>query len=109
MGFRQVNFYSTGNYNPNPCNQVSNIKYLEVGAVGGALVYLIFVLLHLLDDGIRSNEDVEKYLGLSVLGEIPNIGMSSDKKYGYYSYSPEDKKGLSRILKSGKQKKKKKG
>lgn len=50
----------------------------------------------MLDDKIKSEEDVEKYLVLSVLGEIPNCNSTKNKngKYkGYYSYGGKKAKG----------------
>ena len=39
--------------------------------LGAALTAGVFVVLFLLDDTIRTDEDVERYLGLSTLGIIP--------------------------------------
>lgn len=41
------------------------------GMVGVVLSCGVIVLLHLLNDTIKNQDDVEKYLGLSVLGTIP--------------------------------------
>lgn len=48
------------------------------------VVYGIFVLTYVLDDKIKTPDDVEKYLGLTVLGLIPNISGESGSKYGKY-------------------------
>lgn len=43
-----------------------------IGAMAGALIAaFIVVLIHLSDDRIKGPDDVEKYLGVSVLGTIP--------------------------------------
>lgn len=48
------------------------IKNTLIGFIGGAgIVMLIVIILFLMDDTIKSNEDVEKYLGISVLASIP--------------------------------------
>lgn len=47
------------------------------------LVYAGFFLAFLLDDRIRTEEDIERYLGLSILGDIPN---AEDRKSSYYKY-----------------------
>ena len=50
----------------------SIMKYTLMGAVLGAvLVCGMIILLFLLNDTIRTRDDVEKYLGLSTLGIIP--------------------------------------
>lgn len=41
------------------------------GAIGVVLAAGICIVLHLMDDTIKSSEDIEKYLGLSTLGLIP--------------------------------------
>ena len=43
-----------------------------IGAMAGTLIAaFIVVLIHLSDDRIKGPDDVEKYLGVSVLGTIP--------------------------------------
>ena len=49
--------------------------------VGAILVMGILTVQFLLDDRIKTAEDVEKYLGLSVLGSIPlNSAGKKDKR-----------------------------
>ena len=69
-----------------PSNSVSIAKVLLIGILGAALVYGIFFLRFALDDKIYSNEDVEKYLGLTVLGAIPNKNSVVPKKDSNYRY-----------------------
>jgi len=47
-------------------------------------VYCIFLLMFLMDDTLKTDEDCQKYLGLSILGDIPDADMTQRKKYGYY-------------------------
>lgn len=42
-----------------------------VGAVGAVLAVCVLIALYLLDDTIRNEEDVTRYLGLSTLAAIP--------------------------------------
>ena len=51
-----------------------NVKRNSVLAamLGMVATVIVLVLIHLLDDTIRTEEDVERYLGLSVLGVIPD-------------------------------------
>ena len=51
----------------------------------------IYVVVYILDDKIKTADDVEKYLGLTVLGLIPNSNAelyprSRKYKYGKYKY-----------------------
>lgn len=52
-----------------------------IGASAGTIVAaLIIILLHLSDDRIKGPDDVEKYLGVSVLGTIPLDSSLNQKK-----------------------------
>ena len=46
----------------------------------------MFMILYLLDDTITDDEEIQKYLGLSILGDIPNSDSQAKKKYGYRKY-----------------------
>ena len=52
------------------------------GMVGIALSLLLLVLASFFNDKLRSVEDVEKYLGLSVLATIPYANGGRKKSYG---------------------------
>lgn len=86
MGFKQVNFYEKGILNPNPCNLTSVMDYMLIGFLAAALTYVIFLIRHIFDDNIRTEEDIKKYLNVSILGDIPNFEETKKKKYGgkYY-------------------------
>lgn len=100
MGFQQVNFYERGTLNYQPCNKVSLTFYVLIGIVAAMLVYAIFLITFLLDDRIRTDEDIQQYLGLSVLGNIPNADSGSKNKYGYYSAYTQNT--VTKIAKKGK-------
>ena len=70
------------------CNPVSKITVLLVAIAAALIVYLINFVIYLMDDKINSAEDVEKYLGMSMLGMIPNRNdaVRRKSKYGYYYY-----------------------
>ncbi len=85
MGFNQVNLYEEGTLETDPCNKTGMLTYLILGVIVASLVYAAFFLAFLLDDRIRSEEDIEHYLGLSILGDIPNAYEISKNRYGYYS------------------------
>ena len=86
MEFDQVNLYEYGILNTKPCNTTGIMTYLLLGVIAAVIVYIVFLVGFLLDDRIRTEEDIQRYLGLSILGEIPNADDSGKKGYGYYRY-----------------------
>ena len=84
MGFKQVNFYEHGTLNQTPCNRTSMLVYAAIGIAAAVAVYLIFAAKLIFDDRIDSDEDIEKYLDIAVIGVIPDANATSGKKYGKY-------------------------
>lgn len=71
MDVEAVNVAETANL-PTQKAAPSISKYTLLGGLfGGFLAAAVIVVLFLLDDTIKSPDDVEKYLGLSTLGTIP--------------------------------------
>lgn len=68
-------------------NPISIVKIMLIAIVAALLVYVAFFVLFVLDDKINTAEDVQKYLGMSLLGEIPNREDAGRRKskYGYYA------------------------
>lgn len=94
MGFSQVNLYEYGDLPTTPSNSPKPIKYAVVGIAAAVLTYVVFLLMFILDDRVRTDEDIERILGLSVLAEIPHIGGSQKNGYGYYgSKSSKGRRG----------------
>jgi len=59
----------------------SYMKWTVIGGVLGAFAVCLFVLVgYLMDDTIKTSEDVERYLGLSTLGVIPVIDTGENDK-----------------------------
>ncbi len=60
-----------------PPQSPSNIHYFKNMALGGAIAVVvicaILLAFYIFDDKIKTPDDIEKHLGLSVLGEIPEI------------------------------------
>lgn len=84
-GFNQVNVYEYGTLPTAPYNSINKTLHLTIGAAAAAATYIIFVLAFLLDDRIRTEEDIERYLGLTILGEISDLDGGAKKgRYGYY-------------------------
>jgi len=50
-----------------------------------AKAYTAFLIFYLVDDTLRTDEDIQQYLGLTILGDIPNANNANKKHYGYYS------------------------
>ena len=84
MDIDAVNVVETANM-PTEKASPSYSKFTLIGGVAGAfLVCVVVIIGHLMDDTIKTSEDVERYLGLSTLGTIPIMedadGSSSRKK-----------------------------
>ena len=90
MGNRQINVFEKGKLNQEPANGISMKKILAVGMGAAILIYMVFLLIFLLDDGIHSNEDVESYLGLSVIGVIPGNGKRPRRDSDYAKMDSSD-------------------
>lgn len=55
-----------------PSNPISMLKILLIAMIAGIAVYALYFVRFILDDKISSPDDVERYLGLNVLGSIPD-------------------------------------
>ena len=86
VDFDQVRVFEKGTYDPKPCNTKSLATFICYGLIAAILVYCFFLTLFLLDDKLYTDEEIERYLGLSVLGDIPSVN-DTKKKKGYYRYS----------------------
>ena len=87
MSLDQVNLYSYGKVPTKPSNAIGLFKYSLTGLIAAAVVFFAYFIAFLCDDKVRTEEDVAKYLNLSVLGIIPNAEDASGKKYKKYKYS----------------------
>lgn len=76
-----VNVVDTANLPTIPYSP-SLIKNTVLAALAGAaLAAFIVVIVHIVDDSIKTEEDIEKYLGTSTLGTIPlESGAARTKK-----------------------------
>ncbi len=74
LGIDQVNLVNKGTYSEKPANQMITALTPVSALLAMVVVYGIFVLLYVLDDKIKTPDDVERHIGLTVLGLIPNIG-----------------------------------
>ena len=71
MNIEQVNVVEEGNYPTAPASP--NVKiYVIFGALLGMFVSVLVVIIRfMMDDTIKTGDDEEKYLGLSMLAAIP--------------------------------------
>lgn len=81
MNVDSVNTVEEGNLPTSPSSP-NAMKNMMLGAVLGFVIAVgIITLIYLLDDTIKTPEDVENYLGLNVLTSIPiQSGASKSKK-----------------------------
>lgn len=80
MRVDEVNVVDEANLPEKP-SRPSAIKNFVIGGVVGVFVAVaIVVLIFVIDDRIKTQEDVEKYLQLSVLGTIPLVEEKGKKK-----------------------------
>lgn len=68
-------------YSPNTFSTV-----LLAALAGALLSSIAIVVAYILNDKIKTADDIEKHLGLSVLGVIPKTGGRGSRYYGKYGY-----------------------
>lgn len=91
MGYDQARIMEESTLPSSPANSRYSAKILLVGFMAGLLVYAFYLIRFLSNDKISEPEEITDYLGLTVLGVIPNEDIISGKKkykgYGsYYKY-----------------------
>lgn len=80
MDIEAVNVVETANM-PVEKAGPSVVKWTIIGgAVGIFLICAVILIRYLLDDTIKSSEDVEKYLGLSTLALIPAVSEEENSR-----------------------------
>jgi capsular polysaccharide biosynthesis protein len=80
MGIDKVNVVEEGSYPYAPSGPNFNRNTRIAGMAGGLLTAFIIGLIFMLNDSIKSTEDIEKYLGLTTLGSIPTEERNKYKK-----------------------------
>lgn len=87
MGFKQVNLYEKGTIPTEPCNNIA-LKAAFLAAVAAAVIaYGMFLVIFVFDDKLRTEDDIERYLNISILGRIPNSEDVKNSKGKYYRRS----------------------
>ncbi len=89
-----VSIVDTGSFNSSPSN-ISLTKSMILAGIAGALICAFCIMVKtLMDDKIKNPDDVEFYLGLSVLGTIPfskELGLDRSKSGGFLSKRSKNK------------------
>lgn len=80
MDIEAVNVVETANMPMEKASPSVIMWTLAGGAIGVFFLCVIILIQYLLDDTIKSSEDVEKYLGLSTLALIPVMEEGNGKK-----------------------------
>ncbi len=80
--FATAKVIDEGTLNTAPSNTVGIEMAVLMGLIAALIVLGIFVLSRMQDDRISTQEDVEHYLGLNVLGVIPYSEVKQAKKKG---------------------------
>lgn len=71
MDIKQVNLVEEANIPIQPSDPNIKVNSLLGGALGVIIASFILLLRFFMDDTIKTPEDIEKYLGISVLSTIP--------------------------------------
>ena len=80
MDIDAINVAETANV-PTQKSGPSVMRWTIIAGFLGAVIIAFFAILeYLLDDTIKSNDDVERYLGLSTLALVPLTTEETDKK-----------------------------
>lgn len=66
-----VNVLEYGNIPRYPNGPYTMKNVLMGGLIGACLISAIFIIAYLMNDSIKTSEDIEKYLGITTLGSIP--------------------------------------
>jgi capsular polysaccharide biosynthesis protein len=66
--------------NPIKPNKILNTAIAAI--LGEMIILLIIFLVEYLDNTIKTEKDIEKYLGITVIGTIPNFNQGGKQSYG---------------------------
>lgn len=80
IDFATARVIDEGTLNRHPSNSVNIPVAIVLGLAAAVVALSVFVLVYVLDDKIRTPEDIEKRLGISVLGTIPLAGSDGSHK-----------------------------
>lgn len=96
MGVQAVNVVDEANLPISPSSPNIRKNMMLGGAWGCLLSVAVILLQHLMNDTIKNDEDVERYLNLNVLASIPENEPHTHKKGGLYHGGHQNKKAKSK-------------
>jgi len=100
MGIDQVNLVDYGTFDEEPSNSRYSKLSILAGAAAAIITYCIFLACYILDDKLNTPDDIEKHLGVSILGVIPDANdVESHKRYGKYGQYGNSSKSKSKAKK----------
>ena len=100
MGVDAVNVVETANLPETKCSPSTSKNTVLGGMIGVVIACGILVLLYVLNDTIRTQDDVEKYLGISTLGIIPiDDALAADEKKRKRAQKSSRKKSVPKKMK----------
>ncbi len=67
------------NFPQSPSSPNVGKNTLQAGLIGLLLSVGVYLIIYFVDDRIRTEEDVERYLNLSIMGVIPDTAMLAEK------------------------------
>ncbi len=86
LAYDQFRVFQEGTINTWPINYITLMSFAKYGIIAGGLVYIIFLAMFLFDNYIHTEEDIENYLGLTILGDIPDANAPDKRKKKYSNY-----------------------
>lgn len=86
LRYNQLHVFEEGTLNNSPVNYVSLFGYAKFGVIAALAIYIVFLGMFLFDNYIHNEQDIERYLGLSILGDIPDADAPNKKKSKYSNY-----------------------
>ena len=91
LSYNSIRVYEEGTYSNWAINQVSFMSYIKFGFLAGVAVYVVFLCMFLFDNYIHTDDDIERYLGISIIGDIPDAD-AAKKKNKYKKYKKDTNK-----------------
>lgn len=88
LGERHARFYEPAVPNARPCNAPSIFIHFLIALASMLLLYAVFVIIYIKNEYIGDINDIEKRLGIVILGDIPNAN-DNRGTHGYYYRAPQ--------------------
>ncbi|ABX41591.1 polysaccharide biosynthesis tyrosine autokinase [Lachnoclostridium phytofermentans] len=92
LEMEKVNIVEEGNIPTIPTSPHIMKNTILSGIIGALISAFVIIFIHIIDDSIKNAEQIEKYLGLTVLGTIP-LELKNSNKRGKNKKAYKRKKG----------------